>query len=156
MSEMTNKIDRRDTCSREDHTLIARREESDVSIRGLAKFGVALVALGIVANLLVWGMFSYFNKTAEKSQAPPPPMFKGNQLPPEPRLQGAPGHQTTALEDIFEMRQREEKILGSYGWVDQESGIVRIPIGEAKKLILQKGTEKLFTEEAPKPGQQGQ
>jgi hypothetical protein len=156
MSEMTNKIDRRDTCSREDHTLIARREESDVSIRGLAKFGVALVALGIVANLLVWGMFSIFNKTAEKSQAPPPPMFKGNQLPPEPRLQGAPGHQTTGLEDIFEMRQREEKILGSYGWVDQESGIVHIPIGEAKKLILQKGTEKLFTEEAPKPGQQGQ
>jgi hypothetical protein len=156
MSEMTNKTDFQDRRSREGDTLIAGREKSDVSIRGLAKFGVALVALGIVANLLVWGMFIYFNKTAEKSQAPPPPMFKGNQLPPEPRLQGAPGHQTTALEDIFEMRQREEKILGSYGWVDQESGIVRIPIGEAKKLILQKGTEKLFTEEAPKPGQQGQ
>jgi hypothetical protein len=156
MSEMTNKIDREDTCSGEDDTLIARCEESDVSIRGLAKFGVALVVLGIVANLVVWGMFNYFNKTEEKSQAPPPPMFKGNQLPPEPRLQGAPGHQTTALEDLFEMRQREEKILGSYGWVDQESGIVHIPIGEAKKLILQKGTDKLFAEEAPKPGQQGQ
>jgi hypothetical protein len=156
MSEMTNKIDREDTCSRKDDTLIARSEESDVSIRGLAKFGVALVALGIVANLLVWGMFNYFNKTAEKSQAPPPPMFKGNQLPPEPRLQGAPGHQSTALEDLFEMRQREEKILGSYGWVDQESGIVHIPIGEAKKLTLQKGTDKLFAEEAPKPRQQGQ
>ena len=156
MSEMTNKTDFQDRRSREGDTLIAGREKSDVSIRGLAKFGVALVALGIVANLLVWGMFNYFNKSAEKSQAPPRPMFKGNQLPPEPRLQGAPGHQTTALEDIFEMRQREEKILGSYGWVDQESGIVHIPIGEAKKLILQKGTEKLFTEEAPKPGQQGQ
>jgi len=153
---MTNKIDHQDTRRSKDDTLIARREESDVSIPGLAKFGVALVALGIVANLLVWGMFDYFNKTAEKSQASPPPMFKGNQLPPEPRLQGAPGHQTTALEDIFEMRQREEKILGSYGWVNQESGIVHIPIGEAKKLILQKGTDKIFADEAPKTGQQGE
>jgi len=156
MSEMTNKTDFQDRRSREGDTLIAPREKSDVSIRGLAKFGVALVALGIVANLLVWGMFNYFNESAEKSQAPPRPMFKGNQLPPEPRLQGAPGHQTTALEDIFEMRQREEKILGSYGWVDQESGIVHIPIGEAKKLILQKGTEQLFAAESPKPGQPGQ
>lgn len=156
MSEMTNKTDPQDTSSSKDDTLIARREESDVSIEGLAKFGVALVALNIVASLLVWGMFTYFNTTAEKSQAPPPPLFKGNQLPPEPRLQGAPGHQTTALEDIFEMRQREEKILGSYGWVDQASGIVHIPIGEAKKLILQKGTDKLFAEEPSKTDQQGQ
>ncbi len=121
-----------------EHTVT--REERDVSIRGLAKFGVALVALGVVANLLVWGMFHQFNKSAQRSRSPSPPMFKGNQLPPEPRLQGAPGHQTSAPEDLHEMQKREDEILGSYGWVDQPNGIVHIPIQDAKKLILKKGT----------------
>ena len=116
------------------------REERDVSIPSLAKFGVALVLLGIAANLLVWGMFNQFNKSAERSQSPAPPMFKGNQLPPEPRLQGAPGHQASAPEDLREMRKREDAILGSYGWVDQPNGIVHIPIQNAKRLILEKGT----------------
>lgn len=127
------------------------REERDVSIPALAKFGVALVALGIVANLLVWGMFNQFNKSAERSQSPPPPMFNGNQLPHEPRLQGAPGHQTSAPEDLREMRKREDEILGSYGWIDQPNGIVHIPIQDAKKLIVEKGTAANVKEAPPKP-----
>lgn len=136
-----------------EHTVT--REERDVSIRGLAKFGVALVALGVVANLLVWGMFHQFNKSAQRSQSPSPPMFKGNQLPPEPRLQGAPGHQTSAPEDLREMQKREDEILGSYGWVDQPNGIVHIPIQDAKKLILKKGTASDVDNAITKPTEPG-
>jgi len=151
MSEMANHNDTRNTPRRSDGTSAVAREKSDVSVRGLVKFGVALVALGIAANLLVWGMFTYFNTSAQKSQAPPPPMFNGNQLPPEPRLQGAPGHQTSALEDLLEMRQREDKTLGSFGWVDQQNGVVRIPIEDAKRLIVKRGTEGRFEEAPPTP-----
>ena len=130
------------------------REERDVSIPGLAKFGVALVLLGIAANVLVWGLFNEFNKSAERSQSPVPPMFNGNQLPPEPRLQGAPGHPASAPEDLREMRKREDEILGSYGWVDQPNGIVHIPIQNAKRLILERGTA-LDMDEAAKPAKRG-
>ena len=76
-------------------------------------------------------------------------MFNGQQLPPEPRLQGAPGHQASALEDLREMRRREDEILGSYGWVDQPNGIVHIPIQDAKKLILEKGIASNVKEAPP-------
>ncbi len=155
MSEMPNNNDSRNTPSRTDDNLTAAREESDVSIRGLAKFGVALVGLIVTANLLVWGAFTYFKTNAERAQPPAPPMFKGNQLPPEPRLQGAPGHQASALEDILEMRQREDKILGSYGWINQQNGVVHIPIEDAKRLIVERGTAGVLVEapqKAPKPG----
>jgi hypothetical protein len=137
------------------HTLNVAHEESDVSIPSLAKSGVALAALVIAANLLVWGAFTYFNRSAERSQSPPPPMFKGNQLPPEPRLQGAPGHESFGLDDMLEMRAREDRILRSYGWVDQQSGVVHIPIEEAKKLILERGMAGGVEEMSPRPPQPG-
>ena len=151
MSEMPNHNDRRNTPRRSEETSAAVHESSDVSIRGLVKFGVALVALGMGANLLVWGMFTYFNSSAQRSQQQPPPMFQGDQLPPEPRLQGAPGHQSSALEDLLEMHEREDKILGSYGWIDQQSGVVHIPIEDAKRLIVKRGTEGSFEAASPTP-----
>ena len=54
-------------------------------------------------------------------------------MPPEPRLQIHP------REDLQDLRASEDAILNSYGWVDKNAGIVRIPIDEAMKLILQRG-----------------
>jgi hypothetical protein len=132
-------------------TSVLLHEESDVSISGLAKSGIALVTLILVASLLVWGAFSYFNRSAERAQSQPSPMFKGNKPPPEPRLQGAPGHQSSGLDDMLEMRERENRILSSYGWVDQQSGVVHIPIEEAKKLMLERGMAGSVEEMSPTP-----
>jgi len=33
----------------------------------------------------------------------------------------------------------EEQTLNSYGWVDQNAGVVHIPIAEAMKLVAQRG-----------------
>ena len=154
MTEITNNNNNPNAPGRA-HTLIVTHEESDVSIPGLAKSGVALVTLILVASLVVWGAFTYFNRSAERAQSPPPPMFKGNQLPPEPRLQGAPGHEFSGLDDMLEMRAREDRILRSYGWVDQQSGVVHIPIEEAKKLILERGMAGGVEDMAPRPPQPG-
>jgi len=154
MSDIPNN-DKGQSAPSRTHTSIAAHEQSDVSIAGLAKSGVALAALVIVANLLVWGAFTYFNRSAERLQSPPPPMFKGNQPPPEPRLQGAPGHESSGLDDMLEMRAREDRILRSYGWVDQQSGLVHIPIEEAKKLILERGMAGSVEEMSPRPPQPG-
>ena len=37
------------------------------------------------------------------------------------------------------MRAEEDQILGSYGWIDRERGIVRVPIDRAITLLAQKG-----------------
>ena len=54
-------------------------------------------------------------------------------MPPEPRLQ------TTPREDLRILREQEDAVLNSYGWVDRSTGVVRIPIEEAMKLTVQRG-----------------
>ena len=53
---------------------------------------------------------------------------------PAPHLEIDDGHaQTVAL-----LAQQSQK-LNSYGWIDRSRGVVRIPIGRAMDLILQRG-----------------
>ena len=54
-------------------------------------------------------------------------------LPPEPRLQ------VSAPTDLKQYKAAQEGILNSYGWVDQQAGIVRIPIDRAMDILLQEG-----------------
>ena len=91
-------------------------------------------------------------KKAEVESRPSPFASQRSELPPEPRLQLAPDseeqidkHQAPdlktqhPLQEIKEIRKSSESELNHYSWVDQNSGIVRIPIEEAKKLVLQRG-----------------
>ena len=62
------------------------------------------------------------------------PLAVGQQKePPTPNLQNQP------FKDIYMLRQGEAEKLTSYGWVDKEGGIARIPIDRAMEVMLQKG-----------------
>ena len=41
--------------------------------------------------------------------------------------------------DIQELRRSEEERMKTYGWIDQNAGVVRIPIEKAMKMIEKKG-----------------
>ena len=43
--------------------------------------------------------------------------------------------QTQYLEEL----KKENEVLGSYDWVDQKNGVVRIPIDRAMDLLAQRG-----------------
>jgi hypothetical protein len=68
-------------------------ETSDVNVGGILKFVVGLTIFGIIVNVLMWGMFRFFNAQEETKEPKPGPMAmsKEERLPPEPRLQAAPG-----------------------------------------------------------------
>jgi hypothetical protein len=53
--------------------------------------------------------------------------------PPGPRLQ------TSARADLARFRAHEEQTLNSYGWIDRNKGLVRIPIERAMNLLAQRG-----------------
>src|SRR5438874_6334989 len=66
-------------------------EVSDVYIGGIAKFAVGLFILMVAPFVLMWALFRMLeSKTVD---APPSPMAltEKDRLPPEPRLQSAPG-----------------------------------------------------------------
>jgi hypothetical protein len=130
---MTDQVEKRDV----------NYEESDVNIRGIVKFGFGLSVAIVVVCLLVWGLFALFYARAVKNESAPPPLYRSERLPPEPRLQGMPGHQDLPSEDIKDFRKRENAELNSYGWVippsGDQAGIVHIPIERAKELIVERG-----------------
>ena len=53
--------------------------------------------------------------------------------PPEPRLQ------TNPAQDLANFLADQHSKLDSYYWVDKQSGIVHIPIGEAMKKLAKDG-----------------
>jgi hypothetical protein len=114
-------------------------EPNAVSISGVVKFLVGLSAGIVVTALAVWGLLHYFDARKAREAPSPSPLATGPMLPPEPRLQGAPGSASSPSEDIMRFREREDQMLDSYGWIDRQNGVIRIPIEQAKQLILQRG-----------------
>jgi hypothetical protein len=117
----------------------ALHEPNTVNIPGVVKFLVWLSVVIAVAALLVWGLFHYFDARKAQEAPPPSPLATGVRLPPEPRLQGAPGNVSSPAEDIRRFREKEDQMLDSYGWIDERNGVIRIPIEQAKRLIVQRG-----------------
>jgi hypothetical protein len=110
-------------------------EQSDANITAVLGFGAGLFAVIVAVCLIIWGLFGILDRR-EGVQAPsqyPLAAAQGQRLPPEPRLQ------TDPRQDLANLRAREDQQLGSYGWVDRNAGVVRIPIDEAMRLTLERG-----------------
>lgn len=110
-------------------------ETSDVNLRGILGFAAGLTVAAVFIHFIVWLLFTYFDVRETRQ---PPPVYplaaqQENRLPPEPRLQTQP------REDLRELRAHEEEILSSYGWVDKNAGVVRIPIDRAMKMLVERG-----------------
>lgn len=123
-------------------------EESDVPIKPLFWAIGIFIVFAIVTHLVLAWMFEGFRKSETKRMDAP---YTQVALPPnayvpqnQPLLQPFPkeGHlprEDTPVTDLVSMRAREETQLHSYGWVDQQKGVVHIPIENAKQLMLQRG-----------------
>jgi hypothetical protein len=117
------------------HAAEPRHEESDVNIRAILAFGASLVIATAIICFLVWLLFAYFQSRESSTVSRDFPLAaeQQNRMPPEPRLQ------TDPKGDLRDLRQREDALLSSYGWIDKDRGVVRIPIEEAMKRTIQRG-----------------
>jgi len=123
-------------------------EHSDIHIGGVIKFILALVVMGVVVHLLMWGMFRGLNAEEDKHDPKPGPMAlsETERLPPEPRLQTAKGyavegHKLELREPEAEFRIVQEKWRDAleHGPVNENGQRFGMPIEEAKKKILEGG-----------------
>ena len=114
-----------------------RHEHRDVNVWAVGKVGIALILTTIASLLLMFGVFRYLEVRENEAQIPPASVrtLNPSKLPPEPNVMFNE-HEPTNLQDI---RAEEDKLINSYGWVDQAKGVVRIPIGRAMDLVAQRG-----------------
>lgn len=111
----------------------------------LAFLGVLAVATAFVF-VLIWGLLRALDMRREADTTPPASRVElpegQRKLPPEPRLQGAPGPTGPSLLPLDDWRVYKEmtdKQVASYGWIDKSAGIARVPIERAKELAVERG-----------------
>lgn len=116
-------------------------EEHDVDASSVLHAGLFLAVVILATLAVVGAAFHFLSVQREQSLPELSPMLRNapRELPPEPRLQGIPGHAMSPQEEYQRFLAAEESRLESYGWVDPKEGIAHIPIGEAMKMIEARG-----------------
>jgi hypothetical protein len=119
-------------------------EHQDLRPRVVYAFLIGLALMCIVVYFVVWGVYDLTDAYQIRHQPPQNPLVAPETdtrrvLPqdidkfPQPRLE-----RNERLE-INDFRLQEEQSLYSYGWVDPQGGVVRIPIDRAIELTAQRG-----------------
>src|SRR5260370_18782708 len=108
-------------------------EERDIKASTIYGYLFAL-GLAVVASFLVCSYILRFTLNfAASSDAPPPPSREAlgkdfRALPPEPRLQGVPGHQTDPQADLRRKNQEDAEANEKLEWIDEAGGIAQVPV----------------------------
>ena len=100
-------------------------ERSDVDPRLIAALAVGLAAFLAVSPLALRALYPLSSREA----GVPPDLPQ----PPPPRLEVHPRASLAAL------HAQENALLNSYGWADREHQVARIPIGQAMRLLAERG-----------------
>jgi hypothetical protein len=122
-------------------------EHIDVDLRGIVTSVVILGAVALAAQFGMYLLFGWFearaandDPTISRVAVPATEMPKSTTGSPFFST-GVSGPRLLTNEPMALEQQRAEERgrLESYGWVDQSSGVARVPIEEAKKLLIQRG-----------------
>ena len=108
-------------------------ETTDVDVRGILRFGGALTIVAVVIHIALYWLLLYYNQREARRETPITSAQRKEEPPPEPRLRVAP------RADLLEMRRAEDQVLNSYGWVDRDKNIVRVPIERGMEIIVKRG-----------------
>lgn len=121
-------------------------EGDGVSYSGIIWFVVVLTVVTVGCQLLMWGLFAFMQNQVESTDVVRSPVQPALVEPgiQDGRIVGSPERpQPSMLVDepsvLLQFRQHEQELLTTYGWVDKNTGTVRIPIERAKQLLLERG-----------------
>ena len=109
-------------------------EKTDATVRPLYQFLFWISVITVFTAVLAFGILRVLESWREKASVRPAMAeTQAVQQPPSPRLQ------TREPLDLAKFRAEEAEILSTYGVVDRDNGIYRIPVEEAMRLILERG-----------------
>jgi hypothetical protein len=125
-------------------------EHEDLSPQGVFYFMGGVAVLGVVIYFILIGMYRFLDNYDKTHQPPTNPMAAGTGVDPQtmtypqildkaektfPKPVLEHSEQTQYLDEL----KKQNELLSSYGWVDDETGVVRIPIDRAMDLLAQRG-----------------
>jgi hypothetical protein len=122
-------------------------EPRDISIPAVL-WSLVYLAATVAVSLVICVYFFKFSTGFVAGSDTPRPIVRQQMsatdemnmsMPPEPRLQGVPGHSSDAQQDMRDKIAEDTKANESYKWIDEKAGVAQIPVTEAMKIIAEKG-----------------
>jgi hypothetical protein len=123
-------------------------ERTDAAAGATFRAGLAILAVMVVTAALVVPMYRLLARGETAKQPPPAQVVKTEMSEP---VQTFPRLVESEPRVLAEFRKAEDALLTSYGWVEKDKGIARIPIDEAMRLVAERGLP-AFPAPAPQPG----
>ena len=108
-------------------------EHTDTNVWVIVKFGLWLAISAIVIHLGLALLFGVFYTRSQETVREFPLASQEHRLPASPRLQQFPEN------EFHDFRLREQAVLDQYGWVNKDTGVVRLPIAEAMRRAVERG-----------------
>ena len=104
-------------------------ETSDAPVKPLLYIGLGILILMIISFLGMIPLFKALGYYQPLFDDPVPALAQERQASSGPRLQPDPPRHK------FDLADRENEILGTYAWVDEELKVARIPIDRTIELV---------------------
>jgi hypothetical protein len=111
-------------------------ERTDAAAGATFRAGLAILAIMVVTAVLVVPMYRLLARSETAQQPPPAEVVKTEMSEP---VQSFPRLVESEPRVLAEFRKTEDALLSSYGWVEKDKGLVRIPIDEAMRLVVERG-----------------
>ncbi len=116
------------------HAPTGPTEGDGINYRGIFWMAVVLAVTTVASQIFIYGVLHFLQARADQDDAARSPMAAvAGQPPPPPNLL------TNEPLNLESFRANEDKVLDTYGWMDQNAGVVRIPVDRAKELLLERG-----------------
>jgi hypothetical protein len=119
-------------------------EERDIKASTIYGYLFSLGLAVVVSALICVYILRFTLNYAASTDTPPPPSREAlgkdyRMVPPEPRLQGVPGHQTDPQADLRKKNQEDSEANEKLEWIDRSSGVAQIPVKDAMKIVADRG-----------------
>jgi hypothetical protein len=129
-------------------------ETTDISLDGIGKLTIGFVLVLVVVSAVMYGTYRMLDSRARAADTSisrinadrrpadvirAPLIDQANRLDRQGRQPAGPALLTNEQAWLRENRARVIAVQTTYGWVNKETGVVRLPIERAKLLIIERG-----------------
>jgi hypothetical protein len=127
-------------------------ETSDARAGATIRAGLYILATMFLVALLLVPMYRSLGREEARSQKPAATVLRPEAAAPVPPF---PKLVTSEPSALAAFRAQEDALLTSWGWVEKDRGIARMPIAEAMRIVARRGALPRFPAPAPSPAPAG-
>lgn len=119
-------------------------EQRDIKVSTIYGYLLVLGLTTLAALLICIYILRFTTNFVAENESPRPVSREAlgqnfQALPPEPRLQGVPGHAKDPQKDLRDKLRADTEENEKFAWIDKNAGIAQIPVNDAMKIVAEKG-----------------